>query len=457
MADQNMNNNEINDTEMTDPRSSELENQVQAQEATMEEPTAVAAATATMMNHNGSVENENDSDYSSLPLVLSSTYRPRVTRMPPSFATATATAAAAASATATAAASASLASSSSLFGTTQTSTVPSLPASITSSSSSSSLPPTTSFTAAATASTVTTDFTGEKKSATQKRKEIQSIMANPNLTDLEKRLMIQRVMDGRTVMDDSKRKSDNDDDESESKLPANNMNNTNPNFIMNMNGLTMLSKPGPADRNIQNSTNNNNNNNIELDLTNVPPCTHYERNCYIIAPDCCYPKVFGCRLCHDEYYMNIASSKRAVIPTSSSTVTAQGRENNNHHQPHQLNRFAIQEIICKVCHTRQPSKTNKCINIKCNVQFGDYHCQICNLWMSGNIEKKKPFHCDKCGFCRVGGQENFKHCDKCCMCISVKIYDSHNCMKDKYKNDCPVCREDVSLLFFKCCAFKLFI
>lgn len=56
---------------------------------------------------------------------------------------------------------------------------------------------------------------------------------------------------------------------------------------------------------------------------------------------------------------------------------------------------------------------------------------------------KKPFHCELCGFCRVGGQSNFRHCEKCCMCISINVYNDHNCLKDKYKNNCPVCREDM--------------
>lgn len=56
---------------------------------------------------------------------------------------------------------------------------------------------------------------------------------------------------------------------------------------------------------------------------------------------------------------------------------------------------------------------------------------------------KRPFHCDECGFCRVGGRDNFRHCSQCCMCISVTVYETHNCMRDKYKNNCPVCREDM--------------
>ena len=75
------------------------------------------------------------------------------------------------------------------------------------------------------------------------------------------------------------------------------------------------------------------------------------------------------------------------------------------------------------------NSTNICMS--CGVKFADYHCSKCNLWMDLS---KKPFHCDKCGICRVGGKDNFSHCDQCCMCISVSVIDTHNCLKDKYKS-----------------------
>ena len=78
--------------------------------------------------------------------------------------------------------------------------------------------------------------------------------------------------------------------------------------------------------------------------------------------------------------------------------------------------------------------------MNCGVRFAEYYCDICNLWMQ---QSKQPFHCAECGFCRVGGQDSYRHCKECCMCISVSVYDTHNCMKDKYKNNCPVCREDM--------------
>ncbi|GKY93470.1 hypothetical protein MPSEU_000314500 [Mayamaea pseudoterrestris] len=137
-------------------------------------------------------------------------------------------------------------------------------------------------------------------------------------------------------------------------------------------------------------------------------CVHYERNCNIVAP--CCDRVFGCRICHDE-----------LSPTG--------------HGP--MNRFMIREVVCKNCNTRQPAG-NQCIT--CQTVFGEYHCNICNLWMSMS---KKPFHCAQCGFCRVGGVEAFRHCSECCMCISVSVFNTHQCFRDKYKNNCPVCREDM--------------
>ena len=53
-------------------------------------------------------------------------------------------------------------------------------------------------------------------------------------------------------------------------------------------------------------------------------CVHYERNCLIIAP--CCNKAFACRICHDE-----------LSPTD--------------HPP--MNRFMVQEVVCKACNTRQ--------------------------------------------------------------------------------------------------------
>lgn len=80
--------------------------------------------------------------------------------------------------------------------------------------------------------------------------------------------------------------------------------------------------------------------------------------------------------------------------------------------------------------------SNNCTN--CGVTFGEYHCSICNLWMAND---EKPYHCADCGFCRVGGSENFQHCHDCGMCIDKSLYSNHNCKSGKYKSNCPVCQE----------------
>lgn len=58
----------------------------------------------------------------------------------------------------------------------------------------------------------------------------------------------------------------------------------------------------------------------------VIACVHYQRKCNIVAPCCGVP--FGCRVCHDEM------------------STACGP----------MDRFAIKEIVCKECNTKQSGR-----------------------------------------------------------------------------------------------------
>jgi hypothetical protein len=199
-----------------------------------------------------------------------------------------------------------------------------------------------------------------------------------------------------------------------------------------------------------------------------PPCGHYQRNCSIVSP--CCGLVFGCRICHDDapelpppFLLKRASStggngdameEDSKMPANgmngngapaaasmpafmhrSASLPVNFEEEETHHN---IDRFLIAEIICRECYTRQSSKTNTCIN--CRVEFGSYHCNICNLWMS---DTEEPYHCHECGFCRVGGRENFKHCADCGMCIDAQLFDDHNCKSGKYMSNCPVCQEDL--------------
>ncbi|CAB9515124.1 CHY zinc finger domain-containing protein 1 [Seminavis robusta] len=148
-----------------------------------------------------------------------------------------------------------------------------------------------------------------------------------------------------------------------------------------------------------------------------PKCEHYERQCTIVT----------------AFSVEQAGKKTKQDRRRSMPIDLEEEETH-----HEIDRFAIRELICRKCFTRQSSKTNNCNN--CGIQFGEYHCDICNLWMSA---KESPYHCHECGFCRVGGRENFRHCDDCGMCIDALLFDDHNCKVGKYMSNCPVCQEDL--------------
>lgn len=100
-----------------------------------------------------------------------------------------------------------------------------------------------------------------------------------------------------------------------------------------------------------------------------PECQHYERNCTIVSP--CCGLAFGCRICHDECPVlpkplnqrerpgdhmmvdqlqemkNKKMDRRRSMPLDL-------EEEENHHN---IDRFAIREVICRQCYTRQTSKT----------------------------------------------------------------------------------------------------
>ena len=58
-------------------------------------------------------------------------------------------------------------------------------------------------------------------------------------------------------------------------------------------------------------------------------------------------------------------------------------------------------------------------------------------------ESDDPYHCDDCGFCRLGGRSKFKHCHDCGMCIDITEIEDHGCKSQKYMSNCPICQEDL--------------
>jgi hypothetical protein len=108
-----------------------------------------------------------------------------------------------------------------------------------------------------------------------------------------------------------------------------------------------------------------------------PECPHYVRNCTVVAA--CCGLAFGCRICHDDCPVlpppillfqhrrgSLNSTSATPAPHHASKVVERRRsmpvdlqlENFEHEETHHLiDRFAIKEVICRMCYLRQSSKT----------------------------------------------------------------------------------------------------
>lgn len=132
-------------------------------------------------------------------------------------------------------------------------------------------------------------------------------------------------------------------------------------------------------------------------------CKHYKRHCKIIAP--CCKKTYHCQICHNEK------------------------------ESHKIENKLIKEITCNICKTKQDI-SNVCIT--CKITIGTYFCAMCRLWCNENTD---IFHCDLCGFCRVGKSHLFYHCTICNACIETRLKNDHKHVENTLKSDCPICAE----------------
>ena len=153
--------------------------------------------------------------------------------------------------------------------------------------------------------------------------------------------------------------------------------------------------------------------NVALTALSSYGCVHYQRGCKLRAP--CCGGLFTCRFCHDQECSDAEPdvSKR-----------------------HLMNRHKVESVVCSRCAFEQPAGPS-CSG--CGLCFGAYYCSICHLY--DDDLTKRQFHCDKCGICRVGGQENFFHCDTCGACYSMELKDNHVCVPNSLQRDCPICFE----------------
>jgi RING finger/CHY zinc finger protein 1 len=62
---------------------------------------------------------------------------------------------------------------------------------------------------------------------------------------------------------------------------------------------------------------------------------------------------------------------------------------------HELDRHAVQSVICLVCDTEQPVAPVCC---NCGVCMGEYFCRTCKFF-DDDVDKEH-YHCKDCGICR---------------------------------------------------------
>ncbi|WIA41165.1 hypothetical protein OEZ86_004781 [Tetradesmus obliquus] len=118
--------------------------------------------------------------------------------------------------------------------------------------------------------------------------------------------------------------------------------------------------------------------------------------------------VYTCRLCHDD-----ASD-------------------------HRLDRYAVSEMCCMLCGTRQPV-AGSCSS--CGGSMAGYYCSICHLF--DDEPGRDIYHCPFCNVCRRGKGlgVDFFHCMQCNACMSLSLFNSHTCRERAMEGNCPVCHE----------------
>ena len=138
-------------------------------------------------------------------------------------------------------------------------------------------------------------------------------------------------------------------------------------------------------------------------------CHHYRRRCYVRFP--CCSSYFACHRCHNEDQKCDNTARRAKDAT---------------------------HLKCAECQTEQVISENSSHCPACKIKLSEYFCWICKHF---TCKEKNPFHCDKCGICRIHQDSSF-HCDVCDVCLDKRLQGRHKCRPDNQHEECCICFED---------------
>ncbi|CAB4015870.1 RING finger and CHY zinc finger domain-containing 1-like, partial [Paramuricea clavata] len=135
-------------------------------------------------------------------------------------------------------------------------------------------------------------------------------------------------------------------------------------------------------------------------------CSHYKRRCYVKF-ECCN-KFWPCHRCHN----NQSTCGRRTLKARDT-----------------------KQLKCAACGLEQPF-AHYCS--KRNAKFARYFCGLCKH-LTGTDDN--PYHCEKCGICRIHGDRSF-HCDVCGVCLDVQLHGNHKCRAGSAHDECCICLED---------------
>ncbi|XP_028393533.1 uncharacterized protein LOC114517888 isoform X2 [Dendronephthya gigantea] len=135
-------------------------------------------------------------------------------------------------------------------------------------------------------------------------------------------------------------------------------------------------------------------------------CRHYKRRCYVQF-ECCN-KFWPCHRCHNKQ-------------------SACGRR--------KLKSRDTKRIKCASCNCEQEF-AHYCSD--CNTKFARYFCALCKH-LTGTDDN--PYHCEKCGICRIHGDGSY-HCDICGVCVYFQLRGNHICREGSAHDECCICLED---------------
>ena len=139
-------------------------------------------------------------------------------------------------------------------------------------------------------------------------------------------------------------------------------------------------------------------------------CEHYQRKCFLRFP--CCSDYYPCHRCHNNNSKCGNTEQKAL--------------------------HAIR-LKCAECLVEQEIDENSQRCSSCKIKLSEYFCAICKHFTSAD---KKPYHCDKCGICRIHSDRSF-HCDVCNVCLDKNLKGKHKCRADSGHEECCICFEDV--------------